>query len=255
MTTFVIAWKDFRYLVTSSVFLVISAVAACLWSFSFLRQVLEFAGRSLAGPMMGASPDQLNIHYTVFVSHIWMTNILLVIFIPAFTMRLLAEEKRNRTYDLLLTSPITATHIALGKFIAGFGVSMIFVLISFLYPLGTSLFVDFAMAPLLTTYAGVVLLAALYSAIGVFSSSLTESALFAVVLGVIFNLALWFVTQGSEMTNNAVLSAILEQISIGQQFVTFIRGTLQISAIVFFLSAIALFVFLTQRVIESSRWR
>jgi ABC-2 type transport system permease protein len=255
MPTLVIAWKDFRSLVTSSVFLVCAAVASCLWSFVFLRQILEFAAKSMAGPMMGMNPEPMNIHFTVFMSHMGVTNVLLIFAVPAFTMRLLAEEKKNRTYDLLLTSPITATHIALGKFLAGFGATMVLLLISFLYPLGASMFADFSFAPLLTTYLGATLLAALYVAVGLFSSSMTDSVLLAVIVGIIFNLSLWFVTQGSEMASSPLVSQIMEQISIGQQYSTFLRGTLQISAIVFFLSAITLFVFLTQRVIESSRWR
>lgn len=255
MAALTIAWKDFKSLITSPIFLVIASLASCLWSFIYLRQILEFAARSMAGPMMGGQAGGQSIHFTVFTSHIWLTNLLFIVVIPALTMRLLAEEKKMRTYDLLLTSPITATDIALGKFLAGYGAALTLMFISMLYPLGTALFADFAMAPLLTSYLGLAFVVGLYVAVGVYSSSLTDSVLLAVIMGVIFNLTLWFISQGSEFSNQPIFAAIMEHLSVGQQFVSFVRGTLQISATVFFLSAITLFVFLTQRVVESSRWR
>jgi ABC-2 type transport system permease protein len=255
MAALTIAWKDFKSLVTSPVFLVISGLSSCLWSFIYLRQILEFAARSMAGPSMGMDPQGQSLHFTVFTSHIWLANLLFIFVIPAFTMRLLAEEKKSRTYDLLLTAPITATDIALGKFLAGYGAALILVVISMLYPLGTRLFADFALAPLLTSYLGLALVVGLYVAVGVFSSSMTESVFLAVIMGVILNLTLWFVAQGSEFANHPLFAAVMEHVSVGQQFVTFVRGTLQVSALIFFLSAIGLFVFLTQRVIESARWR
>lgn len=255
MAALTIAWKDFKALVTSPIFWVLSGLSACLWSFIYLRQVLEFAARSMAGPAMGMGQGQANIHFTVFTSHIWLVNLVFIFVVPALTMRLLAEEKKMRTYDLLLTSPITATDIALGKFLAGYGATLVLAFISMLYPLGTSLFAEFQIAPLLSSYFGLALVLGVYVAVGVFSSSLTESIFLAVIMGVIFNLALWFVAQGSEFSNHPMFSAVMEHLSVGQQFVTFVRGTLQVSAVVFFLSAIALFVFLTQRVVESSRWR
>ncbi|MCB0411803.1 MAG: ABC transporter permease subunit [Bdellovibrionales bacterium] len=255
MVIFTLAWKDFKSLVTSPIFYVLSGLSACLWSFIYLRQILEFAARSMAGPMMGMSQGSRNIHFDVFASHIWLVNLIFIFVVPALTMRLLSEEKKMRTYDLLLTAPITATDIAVGKFLAGYGAALILAFISMLYPLGTAFFADFAMGPLLASYLGVALVVGLYVAIGVFCSSLTESVFLSVIMGVILNLALWFVSQGSESVGSALWSSVLQHISVGQQFVTFIRGTLQVSAVVFFLSAMGLFVFLTQRVVESSRWR
>ncbi len=252
---YTIAAKDFKSLVTSPIFMVISGLAATLWSFVYLRQILEFAAKSMTGMAMGGHPGGQNIHYSVFTSHIWLVNLMFIFVIPAFTMRLLAEEKKLRTYDLLLTAPITATDIALGKFLAGFGAALVLVAISAFYPFGTAFFADFSMGPLLTSYLGLSLVVGLYVAIGVFASSVTESIFLAVILGVILNLALWFVAQGAEFSEHPLLASVMEHVSVGQQFITFIRGTIQVSSLVFFLSTIALFVFLTQRVVESSRWR
>ena len=249
-----IAWKDFKTIVLSPIFFVMSGLAACLWSFTYLRQIIDFAERSMGGGMMGMGGPQ-NIHFSVFVSHIWLVNLLFIFIAPAITMRLLADEKKTRTFDLLLTAPITSVDIAVGKFFAGFLAALFLIFISMLYPLGTSFFADFSFGPLVTSYIGLILTVALYIAVGLFASSLTETPLAAVFFGAVINLSLWFVSQGAPSADSAALSAILEHISLGTQFSTYIRGTLQSAATVFFLSCIGLFIFLTQRVVESARWR
>lgn len=250
-----IAKKDFLSIVKSPKFFIVAGVCTLFWSFQFVRGFLQFVEQNRGGLAMMAGPNQSNIHYTVFMMHLSLVNLICLFAVPALTMSLLSEEKKVRTYDLLLTAPITATDIAIGKFLAGFGVALMLVILSFFYPLATGLFAKFNWAPLLTAYLGVFLLVGLYASVGLFASSLTESILLSVFMGFIFNLMLWFVGQGSESIDNPTMLAIVEQISIGQQFMPFIRGTLKISSIVFFLSFIGLFVFLTQRVVESARWR
>lgn len=252
---FNIAWRDLRVLLTSPMFFFIAFLCTAFWSFMYLRHLVLFAAQSMG--MLGAMGQEpmANIHYSVFVSHISYANLVLIFCVPALTMRLISEEKKTRTYDLLMTAPITATDIAIGKFLAGLGAVTSLILISFIYPLGTRLIADFHFGPLLTSYLGLLLIAGCYVAAGLLASSLTESVVLSVVMGLIFNLALWFVSQGVDMSDAPMFVAVMEHLSIGQQFMTFIRGTIQIGALVFFLSCMALFVFLAQRVIESSRWR
>ncbi len=249
-----IAGKDLRGLLTSPLFYVISGLCALLWSYSYMRNLLMFAERSRAFMQPGMDSG-MNLQQNVFLSHIAQVNLLFVFFIPALTMRLLAEEKKMRSYDLLLTSPISATHIALGKFLAGFGAVAALTFISFLYPLGTRLVADFPMAPLFTAYLGVLLVSAAYVAVGLFASSLTESVMLSVVMGLIFNILLWFISQGSGQEATTWYSPVLEYIALGQHFLSFIMGAIKLNSMVFMLSLIGLFIFLTQRVIESSRWR
>lgn len=251
---FTIAGKDLRNLLFSPMFYVISGLCTVLWSYSYLRALLMFAEKS----RMFMQPGQeagLNLQREVFLMHISQINLLYVFVVPALTMRLLAEEKRLRTYDLLLTSPISATHIALGKFLAGFGAVGVLTGISFLYPLLTRTVAEFPMGPLLSAYAGVLLVSGAYVAVGLFASSLTESVMLSVVLGLIFNILLWFISQGAGYDSMPTLSAVLEYMSLGQHFLNFIMGAVKLASIVFLGSVITLFVFLTQRVVESSRWR
>jgi ABC-2 type transport system permease protein len=253
-TVMILAWKDLRILLTSPLFYVVSGLCAMLWSYSYMRNLLAFAERSRVYMQPGMETG-MNLQREVFLMHISQINLLFVFVVPALTMRLLAEEKRMRTYDLLLTSPITPSQITLGKFFAGLGVVSTLTLISFLYPLGTRAVAEFPIAPLLSAYLGVFLISAAYVAIGLFASSLTESVLLSVIMGLIFNILLWFVSQGSGADGGSIVSAVLEYMSIGQHFLGFILGTVKLNSLVFMLSLTALFLFLTRQVVESSRWR
>jgi len=246
-----VAWKDFRVLVTNPMFLMVAGLCAMIWSYNYLPQIFQFERISGRAFQSGG----INIHQTLFASHIARANIILIFAIPALTMRLLAEERKLRTYDLLLTVPITACQIAVGKFLAAFGAGMVLLGISAIYPMGTALFVDFNMGPLISSYIGMALVTGVYVGVGLFASSVTESVVLSVVLALILNLALWFLGQAAEISDHSLLAKVFEHISIPQQFVVFIKGSLKLSAVVFFTTTIALFVFLTERVVESSRWR
>lgn len=249
--TLTVAWKDFRVLVTSPMFLTVSGLCACIWSYNYLPQIFQFEKVAQRAFQSGG----LNIHQTLFASHIARANIILIFAIPALTMRLLAEEKKMRTYDLLLTVPITAAQIAIGKFLAGFAAGLVLLSLSFVYPLGTFFISNFSLGPLFTSYLGMALVTGIYVAIGLFASSVTESVVLAVILALILNLSLWFLGQAAEISDQATLTAVMEHISVPQQFVSFLKGTLRISSLTFFVSTLAFFVFLSERVVESSRWR
>ena len=247
-----IAWKDIKNLLTSPLFYIIAGLCTVLWSYTFIRNIMQFAENSRQN--MGTEGG-MNLQREVFMLHISQINLLFVFVVPALTMRLLAEEKRLRTYDLLLTSPVTATDIAIGKFLAGFGSVTALTAISFLYPLSVRAVTAYPMAPLFSAYLGVLLVSGAYVAVGLFASSLTESIVLSVVMGLIFNILLWFIAQGAGGESSPTVAAVLEYLSIGQHFLNFLLGSIKLKSVVFFLSLIGLFVFLTQRVVESSRWR
>ena len=254
---FVIAKRDFKSLVMSPLFLIVAAVCSVAWSFIYLRAVSEFAQRLQMMQMQGMGSvgnSSMNIYEGLFFNLISFVHLILIFAVPVLTMRLLSEEKKSRTFDLLLTSPITSVDIAVGKFLAGFGSTLVLVLISFLYPLMTRLVTDFNWMPLLTSYLGLILLLGVYVAIGLFMSSLTESAFVAVILALVANVVLWFLGQGGA-DSESLVATLISKMSVAENFAAFIKGTIKVSAVVYFLTAIGFFVFLAERVVESSRWR
>jgi ABC-2 type transport system permease protein len=180
---------------------------------------------------------------------------MLIFIVPALTMRLLAEEKKLRTYDLLLTSPVTSLEIVAGKYLAVLGAIVGIIVISLLYPIVTSLMASVQWVPLLVSFFGIFLVAAVYAAMNLFCSALTESIIVAYVMSVIFNVAIWFIGVGVEVVDSPTARQIFEHISLNNHLSGLVEGTIRSSGLVFFISVIALFGFLAERVVESSRWR
>ena len=248
--------KDFKQTCFNPVFFLMAGLCCAIWGFVFPRKLFEFSRVAGVNPIaqegMGGG---YNIYETVFISHISLSNLLFLFIVPIFTMRLIAEEKKLRTFDLLLTAPITSTKIVLGKFLAAYSVILILVTISLLYPLSTSWFVEFNIPLLASAYISIALLTGVYTAIGLFSSSLSSSIMLSVFLGIIFSIALFFVGLGGQFFSNPVLSSVAEYLSVSTHLDGFFRGNIVSSSIIFFFIVIGFFLFMTQRVIESSRWR
>ncbi len=250
-----IGWKDLKGILFNPIFFVVGGCCTTVWGFSFWTGLRRFIGSMQMAAMMGQGRGGMDIHGGFFVQHISLVNLILLLAVPALTMRLIAEEKKLRTYDLLLTSPVTATQIVAGKLFAGIGAAFALVALSFLYPVSMAFFTDFDWGPLISSYLGLLFLAAGYVAIGIFCSSLTESVVLAVVAALILNVGLWFLGTGTDIVEGTFSTALFEHLSIGTHLVGFVKGTVRVSSIVFFVSLVALYGFLTQRVIESSRWR
>src|ERR1700691_5122335 len=142
---FVIASKEYKTYFTGPIAYVIMALFFLLMSFMFVSIFSAFAGRSTMMMMQGGG---MSLTDYVFGPEFGNVNVVLLIMIPALTMRLFAEEKKNRTMDLLMTSPLTATQIVAGKFIAGLLVVWSILATLAIYPAATSLFSHFDKGPI-----------------------------------------------------------------------------------------------------------
>lgn len=196
-----------------------------------------------------------SLQLDIFAQHISLVHLLLILVTPVLTMRLLSEEKKMKTFDLLLTAPITATEIAMGKFLAGFYSALTLIVISFLYPAATSGVTEIGWAPLISAYLGLTLVTSIYVGAGIFASSLTESVVLSVVLGWVLNLLVFFLGQAGVNNTDAFWAPVLDHISMAEHFYSFILGTIRTKSVIFLGSVTTLFIFLTQRVVESARWR
>ena len=250
----VLAGKDLRNLFLSPLFYVISGLCTIVFTLIYFLGLREFAAASQAN-IIQTGENTANLHFVVFAKHISAVNFVMLCAVSAMSMRLFTEEKKNHTMALLLTSPISATQITLGKFLAALIGTWAIVAVSFLYPLSLRLFTELQWAPLLSSYIVLFLLTGCYVAIGMFASSLTESSVITVIMAFIFNMMLWFVGAVSDATTEPWLTKTFEQLNVGVHFMNFIRGSVSVSGFVYFLSVMFLMTFLTQRVVESNRWR
>ncbi len=248
-----IAKRDIKSIVFSPVFLMVSSLCTFLWSFSYIKSLIQFAFNSSAPKVFNSVT--VSLHQGVVTGHISLVNMVFIFVVPALTMKLICEEKNRRTYDLLMTSPVSSCQIIMGKYIAGLGASLLLLFISILYPLLSGLISEVNYSLVFSSYLGLTLMTFVYVAIGLLSSSMTRSLLLSVIMGVVFNLGLWFLSQGSTSSDNDVFIAVMEHMSVGDHLFGFVKGTFRWSSFIYFLSLSALFVFLSERVLESSRWR
>lgn len=208
---------------------------------------LYFAGH-IAG---AAGPTQL-----MFGAIIYNLNIMLAFMIPILTMKVLADEKRNGTEVLLMTSPNSVPSIIFGKFLAAFTVFLMMASVTAMYPIIIAIFGKLNVASMLTSYMGYILTGALFVAFGVFTSSLTESPIVSAVIGSLFLFFIWIIDFFSSFLKAWWQFAydLARWISFYSRFLYFVQGKIDLKDFVYFFSLTALFLSLAIIIVEKKRW-
>ena len=248
--------KESKGFFLSPTFYIICFLLSVIFSWVYPIQLNLFAELLENYVMQQGIPlNQLNIHYGVFVRQLSYLNLLLIFVVPALTMKLLAEEKKMHSFDLLLTSPVTSLQIVVGKYLAALAAVFALVFLAFSYPAVTSLLAEVQWSTLIVAFVGIFLVGSVYAAMNLFCSSLTESVIIAYVMGVILNVSIWFIGIGAEVADSELGRKVFEHISLNSHLSSLVEGTVRSTALVFILSLITLFCFLSERVVESTRWR
>ena len=181
-----------------------------------------------------------------------------MLFLPALTMKTLSEDRKNKTDQALITAPVSVTAIVWGKFLSAFTVYFITLAITLIPAFIIGAFSDPSWASIFGNFVASLLYGAAIIAIGVFISSLTESQIVALVGTVGVSILLMLIDSfGSALSNmlgNTFLQTIVSWISFQARYTPFTNGIFNISSVVFFLSVVAVFNFLTARRLESRRW-
>lgn len=187
---------------------------------------------------------------SVFTS-MFLVTILLT---PIMCMKLFSDEKRLKTDQALLTSPVSILGIVLGKFFAAAIMYLVCMLIYIIFGFVLSFFVVPQWSVILCNFLGLFMLGCAVISVNIFLSSLTESQMIAAVSGFGVGLLIYLLDSIASSVPIELVSTIVSKISFLSHYKNFTVGLLSISDLVFFLSVIALFVFLTVRVIEKKRW-
>ncbi|MDQ3700436.1 MAG: ABC transporter permease [Chloroflexota bacterium] len=182
------------------------------------------------------------------------TAFLLLLIIPVLTMRLLAEEKSTGTIELLMTFPVTDSHVVLGKFLATYLVYLAMLVPTLVYVGVIKVFGNSEWGPLVTAYVGLMLLGGAFIAVGMLSSSLARNQIVAGVVGIGILLLLWVLGAAGSVLGPR-LSGLVGYLSLNDHYQNFGQGVIDLKDVVFYLSFIAGALFLTVRVLESGRWR
>ena len=181
-------------------------------------------------------------------------NVIFLFLISLLTMRLLSEEKNKKTDQLLLTAPVSVTEIVLGKYFAAFCVFLITLAVSMVFPITLFIFGDPPLAECIGGYFGFVLMWGALIAVGVFVSSLTENQMISAVFTFAALLLISYLDYIAASISNQVISSIISSLSVFRRFSDFSTGIFDISGVVFFLSFIFVFLFLTVKIVEKRRY-
>lgn len=181
---------------------------------------------------------------------------LFMITIPILTMRLLAEERRQKTDQLMLTAPVSIGRIVMGKYLACLTIFMIPVLVMSIMPLILNQFGEFKMVESYTALLGYMLFGFACIAVGLFVSSLTENIVIAAV-GSFVAIFLLYMMDGIcsiFSSANQVILTILHGFDFYSNISNFMNGSLNIKSVVYFLTVIVLLLFLTTQSIQKRRY-
>lgn len=174
--------------------------------------------------------------------------------VPILTMRLMSEDRKQKTDQALLTAPVSLWGIVSGKFLAafsiyalGFAPTLIFEII-----LSTKLSLNWLLY--LSNLLGVLLYGGALIAVGLFISSLTESQVVSAVVGIVVSLLIGLMDSFASMVGNEFIAKIVGHISFAGRYEAFAAGTFDFSNLVFFVSVAFAFMFLTVRSLDKKRW-
>jgi len=182
---------------------------------------------------------------------------LLIWSLPAITMRLLANETRLGTIELLLTAPVRDWEVVVGKWLGAFLFVLSIIAITFVYPIFMNIMTDpgIDQGLIVSGYLGLFLLSAALVAIGVMVSSLFESQVATLVTTLGAFIVAWFLLTPIASLGNPTLSNIISYIDIRENFLSMVNGSIQLSSMIFFISTTVLFLVLGTFSLESRRWR
>ena len=190
---------------------------------------------------------------TLFISHtptlvhlFFQMFALFLLTVPIITMRLVAEERKLRTIELLLTSPASETQIVFAKFVASMSLLLVMLALSLAYPIVLGLYGDPDWGPIFSGYFGLALMAATLAAFGLFASALTTNQIIAALLSLSVFLVLWIIDDFGYLLPEPV-DAVIVNLSLSGHFKPFATGSLYLSDVAFYFSATLSSLFLSVR--------
>jgi ABC-2 type transport system permease protein len=180
--------------------------------------------------------------------------LLFCLIVPFVTMRLLAEERREGTLELLLTMPVTDWQLVIGKFLAALGLMCVLLLLTLAFPITVSSLGPLDKGTTVASYFGALLMAAAFVSIGIMASSFTKNQIVAALVAFFIGFGLFLL--GALMgVLPPSLAPIAAGLSIGSHFMNIARGVIDSRDVLYYLSIIFVCLMIAQTTLDSRRWR
>ena len=181
-------------------------------------------------------------------------SVLYLFIVPAISMRLLAEEQRTGTVELLLTNPVQEWEIVTGKFFSSVMLVLVMLALTLLFPLFLFVFGNPDKGPIITGYVGIFLQAAAFLAVGLWASSLTQNQIVAAIVSFALLLILWLSDNLGQFLGGTV-GSIISYTSVINHFQSFPQGVIQTNDVIYYLTLIAAGIVLSTLSLQSRRYR
>jgi len=246
--------REMKSYFVSPIAYVVLTVFLFLSGFFFYSILTAVVQSTMMQGQFGQGMQPVDVPGIVSRSFFGTTSVVLLFMIPMLTMGLFAEEKKRGTIELLLTTPVGNFQAMMGKYLA----SLTFLVIMFLAS-GITMSALFVYGhpewkPILAGYLGLLLYGAALLAIGLFVSTLTENQIVAVVITLGVILVLWLIESFSTSAQG-VTKDVLNYLSVISHLDDFIKGVIDTSHVMFYLTFAFVGLFLTYRSLESMRWK
>ena len=183
-----------------------------------------------------------------------MMFIVLMVFVPLLTMRLLSEDKKQKTDQLILTAPVSLLSVVMGKFLAAYAIFVIGVAVMPVYGFVMSTFTTISWLPIWGNTVGLLLIGGIFVSVGLFVSSLTENQMIAAIGSFFVNLMILLMNTLTSALPSGIFKDVLASVSVYSRYSEITNGIFSLSSLIFFISVIFIFLFLTVRVLEKRRW-
>ena len=229
-----------------SILAVIQVIIALLFLF-FLEQYIE------AQPRLNMMPDPPGITETVVSGMLQSTSFILLLVVPLITMRVVSDERRNKTLPLLFSAPVSMTEIVLGKFFGVVGFLLIMVAMLTLMPLSILFAGKLDFGHLASILLGVVLLLSAFAAAGLFMSTLTNQPIIAAISTFGLLLLLWLIDVAGSKVGTEETSGVLTYLSLLRHSEAFNKGVFSSSDLIYYLLFITVFVVFSIRRLDNDR--
>lgn len=229
---------------------VVLALFAFLYGFVFVDNLSYFMERSLGG---GFGGETMNLNQDLIRWLLSFAAIILLFLLPLVTMRSFSEELRSGTIELLLTSPVTDWQLVLGKFLGALALYLCMLALTLLHLGLLFLYGDPEWKPLVAGYLGLALLGAALIAFGLLYSSLTRNQIVAGFLSFATFLFLWLAELADTWAGPA--AGVISYLSVTKHLESFAKGVIDTRDVVYYLSFIALGLFLSRQSLQSMRYR
>jgi ABC-2 type transport system permease protein len=246
--------KELRLYFSSPVAWVLLTIFLLIAGYFFYAIFAFFTTASMQSAMNPQMGRDLNVTDSVLRPLFSNLAVILLLLMPLLTMRLFAEERRSGTIELLLTYPVRDGAVLLGKYLAAFALYAVMIAGTLVYPAILFYFARVEWGPLLTGYVGLLLMGAMFLAVGLFASSLTENQIVAAITTFGILLMFWIVGWSADYAGGSA-GKVLQHLSILEHNDSFSKGVFDTKDVIYYLDFTILALFLSLRSLEARRWK